>query len=131
MAAHFFLGVTEAGFFPAAVTLVGDWYPHEQLQSRISGFLCGRCIFRRFGWSDRIWYPLPGRRGWTRILEMVSANTLQSSLTHRIFILEGIATCCMVSLLFFVLPDYPSTTKWLTVEEKEAIVASRAATGST
>ena len=38
MAARFFLGVTEAGFFPAAVTLVGDWYPREQLQSRISAF---------------------------------------------------------------------------------------------
>lgn len=38
MAARFFLGVTEAGFFPAAVTLVGDWYPRQQLQSRISAF---------------------------------------------------------------------------------------------
>ena len=36
----------------------------------------------------------------------------------------------MVPLLFLVLPDYPSTTKWLTAEEKETIVASRAATGN-
>jgi len=43
---------------------------------------------------------------------------------------KGIATCCLVPLLFFVLPNYPSTTKWLSAEEKDAIVASRAAQGN-
>ena len=65
-------------------------------------------------------------------MEMVRlASYANTALMHRIFILEGIATCCMVPLLFFVLPDYPSTTKWLTGEEKEAIVSSRASSGNT
>lgn len=34
-------------------------------------------------------------------------------------------------LLFLVLPNYPSTTKWLTATEKDAIIASRAAQGNT
>lgn len=51
-------------------------------------------------------------------------------LTARIFILEGLATVALVPVLYFVLPDYPSTTKWLTAKEKDAVIASRAQRGA-
>lgn len=35
-----------------------------------------------------------------------------------LFILEGIATVIVGTIAFFVLPDYPNTTKWLSEEEK-------------
>lgn len=88
MAARWFLGVTEAGFFPAAVTLVGDWYPRHQLQSRISvsGHFCvlskltsigilrhGR-VLGRFLWTVGVWDPLHGRCWWSHELAMVSRS---------------------------------------------------------
>ncbi|KAF4867738.1 Phthalate transporter [Colletotrichum siamense] len=35
-----------------------------------------------------------------------------------LFILEGLATICVGVTAFFLLPDYPGTTKWLSEEEK-------------
>ena len=39
-ATRFFLGVFEAGFFPGAIYLVGQWYPPERTQFRMALFYC-------------------------------------------------------------------------------------------
>lgn len=36
---------------------------------------------------------------------------------------EGIATCAAAVVAYFILPDFPATTKWLTPEEKEIALA--------
>lgn len=38
--ARFFLGFFEAGFFPGAIYLVGQWYPPERTQFRTALFYC-------------------------------------------------------------------------------------------
>lgn len=39
-ATRFFLGLTEAGFFPGAIFLVGQWYPPDRTQFRMALFYC-------------------------------------------------------------------------------------------
>lgn len=36
----------------------------------------------------------------------------------RLFLISGITTVVCAAICVFVLPDYPSTTRWLTPEEK-------------
>lgn len=38
--ARFFLGLFEAGFFPGAIYLTGQWYPPERTQFRMALFYC-------------------------------------------------------------------------------------------
>lgn len=40
-----------------------------------------------------------------------------------LFILEGIPSCLSSVAVFFFLPDYPETVKWLTAEEKQLAIA--------
>lgn len=39
-ATRFFLGLFEAGFFPGAIYLVGQWYPPDRTQFRMALFYC-------------------------------------------------------------------------------------------
>jgi MFS family permease len=39
-ATRFFLGLFEAGFFPGAIYLVGQWYPPNRTQFRMALFYC-------------------------------------------------------------------------------------------
>ena len=41
-----------------------------------------------------------------------------------LFILEGLPSCLSSILVFFFLPDYPETSRWLSAEEK-ALAAER------
>ncbi len=38
------------------------------------------------------------------------------------FIIEGVATVVIAFAAFFILPDFPRTTKWLTEEERQLAV---------
>lgn len=52
----------------------------------------------------------------------VECESRAAKLKDRLFIIEGVATVVFSIGAFFVLPDYPTTTKWLTAEEKELAV---------
>lgn len=49
-------------------------------------------------------------------IETVADQTLQ------IFILEGILTCVVSAAFFFVLPDFPEDTKWLSEDERTFVI---------
>ena len=53
--------VSPAGFFPAALSLVGDWYPRKQLQSRISSFYVVGVFSGAFGGA--LAYAIDGLNG--------------------------------------------------------------------
>jgi hypothetical protein len=40
----------------------------------------------------------------------------------QIFILEGILTCVVSAAFFFVLPDFPEDSKWLSDEERTYVI---------
>lgn len=110
------LGIAEASFFPSALTLVGNWYPRVQLQSRISAFYVVGVFSGAF--SGLLAYG---------INYMDQVGGLES--WRWIFLLEGIATVCLSPLIFFFLPNDPDTVNFLTDEEREAVKSNRSAEG--
>ncbi|KAJ4248461.1 hypothetical protein NW762_012798 [Fusarium torreyae] len=110
MAVRIILGAFEAGFFPAASYLVGEWYCRFELQWRLAMFFSAASLSGAF--SGLLAFALEkmdgigGLKGW-----------------RWIFIIEGIITCLVGMSLPWTLPDSPSTASFLTPEEKEFIKA--------
>lgn len=104
-----FLGMTESGFFPAAMYLLSTWYCRFETQSRISMFYSSGAMASAFSgllaFAISKMGGIAGLRGW-----------------RWIFIIEGIATVILGGGLAFCLPDYPETAKFLTEEERRFIV---------
>ncbi|KAI9634398.1 major facilitator superfamily transporter [Dioszegia hungarica] len=113
---RFCLGIAEAGFFPGVMLLMSCWYKPAELSKRVAFFYTASLLSGAFGGllAGGIitgMEGLSGTRGW-----------------KWLFIIEGAATALVAVAAFFVLPDYPATTKWLTEEEK-ALAISRVSTG--
>ncbi|WP_251863736.1 MFS transporter [Achromobacter sp. Marseille-Q4962] len=110
-AARFLLGVTEAGFFPAAVMYLNKWYPADR-QSRIMSLL---------------FLAMP--------LGMVLGGPVSGALmagTHDLhgldgwqwmFLIEALPAVLLGLLLLRMLPESPREARWLSAEEAEAVSA--------
>ncbi|KIX07389.1 uncharacterized protein Z518_02042 [Rhinocladiella mackenziei CBS 650.93] len=107
--ARFFLGVAEAGFFPAATYLLTIWYKRYEVQRRMAVFYAAASLSGAFSgllaFAIEKMDGISGLAGW-----------------KWIFILEGLAPIAVSFTLYFLLPDKPETAKFLTKEEREFIV---------
>ncbi|WOO84172.1 MFS transporter prlL [Vanrija pseudolonga] len=110
VAFRFVLGLVEAGFFPGVMLLMSCWYKPAELSKRVAIFYTAALMAGAFGGilAGLIIEGLEGKagtRGW-----------------KWLFIIEGLITVFFASIAFFVLPNYPATTKWLTEEERELAI---------
>ncbi|ESK93306.1 phthalate transporter [Moniliophthora roreri MCA 2997] len=105
------LGAAEAGYYPCVIYYLAFWFPPEELALRIavfysfgqvSGFVGGFLAF-----AISYMNGLGGLSGW-----------------RWLFIIEGIPAVLMGVATLFIMPDYPQTAKFLTLQERE-YVASR------
>lgn len=107
--ARFFLGVAEAGFFPAATYLLTIWYKRYEIQQRMAIFYAAASLSGAFSgllaFAIEHMKGVSGLDGW-----------------RWIFILEGLVPVLVSFFLYFILPDKPETAKFLTKEEREFIV---------
>lgn len=104
---RFFLGITEAPYYPGAVYILSTFYNRKEIATRIAILYTGNILATAFagliaagifkGMDD-----LAGISGW-----------------RWLFILQGAVTFVIAVVGFFVLPDTPLTTKWLTPEERQ------------
>lgn len=101
-----FLGFVEAPFFPGAIYFLSCWYTKREIGIRMALLICGILLSNAFA-------------------GLISAGILSgmNGVGHLaswrwLFIIEGLSTVAVGVVALFVLPDYPSTTKWLTQEEK-------------
>lgn len=104
-------GLVEAGFFPGVMLLMSCWYKPAELSKRIALFYTASLLAGAFGGllSFGIIDGLEGKgntRGW-----------------KWLFIIEGLITVVVACFAYFVLPDYPLTTKWLSEDEKRLATA--------
>lgn len=104
------LGFTEAGFFPAATYLLTTWYCRWQLQTRMLIFYSAASLAGGFSgllaFGIQHMEGVAGLEGW-----------------RWIFILEGIVTVVIGSLVPWMLPDSPDVASFLTPEEKKLVKA--------
>ncbi|KAJ5614022.1 hypothetical protein N7528_007676 [Penicillium herquei] len=103
---RFFLGFVEAPLFPGAVYYLSSWYTKREIGVRMALLICGILLSNAFA-------------------GLISAGILSGmggvaglAAWRWLFILEGLATMVLGVVSFFILPDYPGTTKWLTDAEK-------------
>jgi len=110
LATRFFLGLFETGMFPGAFYLIGMWYRRHEAQRRYSFFFSSTTLAGAFGGllASAIG-KMDGMRGYAG--------------WRWIFILEGTLTCVVSFFFFFLLPDFPEHSKWLTKEEAAYITA--------
>ncbi|RXW16317.1 hypothetical protein EST38_g9540 [Candolleomyces aberdarensis] len=109
LVARLFLGVAEAGFFPGVVYYLSMWYPRYMYQMRVAYFFGAASMAGAFsgllaygiGYMD----GMRGLQGWSWI-----------------FIIEGTATVLAGIVAGIVMVDFPSTSKFLTPEEKQFIL---------
>lgn len=93
--------------------LMGMWYKRTEAQKRFSFFFSSTTLAGAFG--GLLAYGLGqmdgvrGYKGW-----------------RWVFIIEGLITCVVAIVWFFVLPDFPEEVKWLTEEEREFVRAKLA-----
>jgi MFS family permease len=107
--ARFFLGVAEAGFFPAATFLLTIWYQRYEVQRRMAFFYAAASLSGAFSgllaFGIEQMDGIAGLGGW-----------------NWIFILEGLAPVAVSFFLYFILPDKPETASFLTKEERAFVV---------
>ncbi|KAF1849091.1 MFS general substrate transporter [Cucurbitaria berberidis CBS 394.84] len=103
---RFLLGFFEAGFFPGAIYLVGQWYPPERTQFRMALFYCASAASGAFSGLLA-----------AGIAKMNGVGNYEG--WRWIFIIEGIATVFMGVAVFWLLPDSPehAAGRWLTHDE--------------
>ena len=104
---RFFLGITEAPYYPGALYILSIFYTRKEIATRISILYTGNILATAFagliaagvfhGMDD-----LAGLTGW-----------------RWLFILQGAVTFVIAVASAFILPDDPLQTKWLTPEERE------------
>ncbi|OAG40889.1 hypothetical protein AYO21_04966 [Fonsecaea monophora] len=101
------LGLLEAGFFPGVMLVLSCWYKPSELSKRIAIFYTGTILAGAFGGLlaggiiDGM-EGVGGVRGW-----------------KWLFIVEGLGTVAIGLIAFFLLPDYPTNTKWLSAQERK------------
>ncbi|EXJ87212.1 hypothetical protein A1O3_04171 [Capronia epimyces CBS 606.96] len=108
IATRIILGVTEAGFFPAAAYLVTTWYCRFEVQRRMALFYSAASLAGAF--SGLLAFG---------IQHMDGVGNLAG--WRWIYILEGILSVLAGLATPFVLPDSPDTAGFLTAAEKATI----------
>jgi MFS family permease len=103
---RFLLGVMEAGLFPGLVFYLTFWYRNSERSIRVALILASATLAGAFGGAIAF-----------GVGHMNGAHGL--SAWRWLFIIEGAPSCASAVLVWFLLPDYPETAKWLSKEEKE------------
>jgi ACS family tartrate transporter-like MFS transporter len=103
------LGAAEAGFWPTCMYFFSSWYPAAHRGRAISRFYCFGGVTGIIGGTLSAWLlgldGLGGLQGW-----------------QWLFLVEGLPTVALGIAMFWLLPDAPARSRWLSGDEREWIV---------
>ncbi|KAI9306299.1 major facilitator superfamily domain-containing protein [Cunninghamella echinulata] len=104
------LGVFESGFYPGIVYLLGSWYTKEELGARTAVFVAGSQVSGAFsgiisGAIAQTLHNVNGMGGW-----------------KWLFIIEGLIAVFVSLFGFFILPDLPTNTKFITGDMRDIAI---------
>jgi MFS family permease len=105
-AVRFLLGVSEAGLFPGLVYYLTFWYRVDERSIRVAFILASATLAGAFGGA--LAYAIGHMEGVSGL-----------SAWRWLFILEGFPSFLSGIAIWFILPDFPETAKWLTVTERD------------
>ncbi|KAL4069100.1 MFS general substrate transporter [Scleroderma citrinum] len=104
---RFFLGFTEAVYYPGILFMISRWYKRDELGLRMAYFSCGNAFSKALGSviASGVFATMDGKlgvAGW-----------------RWLFFIEGGLTCAIAATGFYMIPDFPTTpASWLTSEEQ-------------
>ncbi|KAF5354929.1 hypothetical protein D9756_005403 [Leucocoprinus leucothites] len=107
--ARIFLGVFEAGFFPALVFIITTWYKRHEVQKRLAVFYLTSIVLG--GFSSIFAYALTLLKGKGRLAGW-----------EWIFIIEGLITIALGILTFLFVPDFPDKNRFLSEAQTKMIL---------
>jgi ACS family tartrate transporter-like MFS transporter len=118
---RFFLGLSEAGFFPGVIVYLTHWFPAGDRARALSCFLVATPVAQII--SPKISNAL---------LKFGTDETINGVIVHRpelfglegwqcVYIFWGIPAVLLGVAVFFLLKDRPRDAGWLTPEEREAL----------
>ncbi|KAH7402809.1 MFS transporter [Pyrenochaeta sp. MPI-SDFR-AT-0127] len=107
LACRFVLGITEAPFYPGGVYMISTFYKRKETATRMSIFYTGNLLASSFSGliAAAVFATLDGKHGlegW-----------------RWLFLIQGLITVGAAVLAFFMLPNSPLQTRWLTPAERE------------
>lgn len=104
---RFFLGVTEAPYYPGAVYMLSIFYTRKEIATRIAILYTGNILATAFAGliAAGVFHGMDGLSG--------------ISGWQWLFILQGAVTFVIAIFGYFLLPDQPLQTRWLTPEERK------------
>ena len=110
VADRFFLGFVEAAYFPGCLFFLSSWYTRKELAFRTALLYSGSLMSGAFSGliAAGITNGMDGARG----LEA----------WRWLFIIEGAITVVVATIAFFILPNFPRTTTWLSEQERQLAV---------
>ncbi|KAF8838315.1 MFS general substrate transporter [Paxillus ammoniavirescens] len=107
---RFFLGFVEAAFFPGSLFLISKWYKRNEVGFRTALLYCGNIISNAFG----------------ALIASGILNTMGGKLGDAawrwLFYIEGSLTIFVALCAFFILPDFPHNTSWLSDQERKLAI---------
>ncbi|PWN32755.1 MFS general substrate transporter [Meira miltonrushii] len=109
---RFILGILESSFAPGVLFLLSAWYKRGEMGRRYSLYYTAVALSGIFG----------GLIAGGLIKELDGARGIPG--WKWLFIVEGAITCFVSIISIFTLPDFPSTTRWLTTAER-ALASNR------
>jgi len=107
---RFFLGVSEAGFYPGMLLYLTYWFPRAYRARFLASFIAAAPLATVIGG------PISGF-----VLDMNGVAGLRG--WQWLFLLEGVPAFLLSFAVLRFLPNGPASTKWLTVPEKQTIAA--------
>ncbi len=105
-ALRFFLGVSEAGFFPGMILYLTYWFPSRERARAVATFMTATAI------AGVVGAPLS-----SALLKLEGVLRLHG--WQWLFIAEGVPTILMGLSVLVVLRDHPKDAPWLSDSEKE------------
>ncbi|RYP25233.1 hypothetical protein DL765_000114 [Monosporascus sp. GIB2] len=101
------LGLSEAPFYPGAIYLVSIFYTRKETAARLAIFYTGNMLASTFSGliAAGVFAGLDGKHG--------------LSGWRWLFLIQGVATVAVAVAAFFLLPNTPLQTRWLTEEERQ------------
>lgn len=101
-----FLGICEAGFYPAMILYLTFWFPEKYFASTVSVFMCGQAL------TNIITGPIS-----TFIIDNIAWLGLSG--WRWLFIIEGVPAVLLGIIALFVMLDRPEQAKFLEADEKK------------
>ncbi len=120
---RFLLGLAEAGFFPGIIVYLTHWFPSRDRARALAYFFVATPIAQavspklsnallRIGTDELVGGAVVHHRAWLGLVGW-----------QWIYVAWGIPAVVLGFLALFALTDWPQQARWLTPEEREALLA--------